>query len=111
MKYLIAVIGIALATSLLPMASAQTLELPTGTIIAEDQTPDPKPLVITKVDVQKRLEELKSAQAQMAANLQAIGGAIQQCEWFISELDNRAKALKEKEDKEKTNGQEPKKPN
>jgi hypothetical protein len=73
------------------------LELPDGTTIDADQTPDPKPTVITKIDLEKRLEELKQAQSQVSANLQAIGGAIQQVEYFLKEIEAREQAIKEKE--------------
>jgi prefoldin subunit 5 len=37
--------------------------------------------------IQKRIEELMAQGKQMEVNLHMINGAIQQCQWQLSELD------------------------
>jgi hypothetical protein len=41
---------------------------------------------LTKASLDKRLAELKQQQAQMAANANAIAGAIQFCEMLLLDL-------------------------
>jgi peptidoglycan hydrolase CwlO-like protein len=79
---------------------AQTLELPEGVEIMKDQTSDPKPLVISKVDLEQRLESLKKAHQEAIANVNALGGAIQQVEMFLQELNARELEAKKPKIKE-----------
>jgi hypothetical protein len=82
-----------------PPALPSNVELPEGVTVDPDQSPDLKPAVISQDDIKKRLDELKTAREQVTANLQALDGAIQQCEWFMAELNSREKALKKKQSK------------
>ena len=41
---------------------------------------------ITKDDLQRRIEELTKAQADALANANALGGAIQDCQFWINRL-------------------------
>lgn len=66
-----------------------------------NQALDPKPLTLSKTDMDQRLVELKKAHAEVMANLNAIAGAIQQVEFFITELANREVAAKQKTDEPK----------
>jgi hypothetical protein len=77
------------------------MQLPEGAVIAPDQTPDPKPLSISKEDLTKRLDELKKAEAQITANLQAIGGAIQDCEYWLKEIEYRDAEANKKQNEPK----------
>ena len=53
-------------------------------------------MTIDKGRLEKRLADLRKDLKQAEANLYALGGAIQECEWVIAEWDNREdKALKE----------------
>lgn len=46
---------------------------------------------MTKNDIKTRIEELKKLRDQALANANAIGGAIQDCEFWLEWLDNQAK--------------------
>ncbi len=43
--------------------------------------------MITRETIEARLAELRAQREQMIANLNAIGGAIQDCEFWLSELE------------------------
>jgi hypothetical protein len=57
-----------------------------------------RPYAVTLPEIEKRLEELKAAQVQAVANVQALGGAIQDCEFWIERFKQEAvKGIKEPE--------------
>jgi hypothetical protein len=60
------------------------------------------PLALTKADLETRRAELIKARDEMAANLQALSGAIQQVELFIKSLADR-ESLTRKAEEEKQN--------
>lgn len=73
------------------------------------ETPPPQPASITRPQLEKRLGGLKQAHQQAVADVQALGGAIQDCEYWLSELDTAEKEAaksdgKDKSKKEKKNG-------
>jgi hypothetical protein len=89
-----------------------------GSGFSQEKPVEAKPLTSISVeDFRQRLEELKAVQIQVAANLQAIGGAIQDCEFWIDLLERAKKQaetkavktepVKEKPAKEDKNGNRP----
>lgn len=46
---------------------------------------------LARADLEKELAALKESQAQLMANLQAVGGAIQEVEILIAKLDAAGK--------------------
>ena len=71
-----------------------------------------QPATVSRVSIEKRLADLKQAHQQAAANLQALGGAIQDCEYWLGELNKAenevakppAKSKPTEATKEKKNG-------
>ena len=45
--------------------------------------------------VQQRLQQLKTEREQMVANIHAYDGGIQDCEYWLSVLDNKNKEAKD----------------
>lgn len=43
--------------------------------------------MITRAQVEGRMEELKRQQEQLRANLHAVDGALQDCEYWLARLD------------------------
>jgi hypothetical protein len=78
-----------------------TLLLLGGVLFAEDKPKAPPPAV-TKAQLEARVKELTAAREQAIANLQALNGAIQDCEYWIAEVEKAEKeAAAEEEAKPK----------
>ena len=71
-------------------------------VSAQDISPSP----VTKQALEKHLTELQEAQRRALAEYQALSGAVQECKYWIGEID-KAEAEKEAEKKPK-NGEVPK---
>ena len=63
-------------------------------VAQSDNTPAAKP-EITVEKLQKRLKELEGAREQILANLNAVNGAIEDCKYWLGELEEK-ETLEEK---------------
>jgi hypothetical protein len=73
-----------------------TLLLLGGVLLAENKPKAPPPAV-TKAQLESRVKELTAARDQALANLQALNGAIQDCEYWIAEVEKAEKEAAAKE--------------
>lgn len=48
------------------------------------------PAVVTQIDVEARLTELERGRAQALANLHAYDGAIQECQYWLATIKQKA---------------------
>jgi len=66
-----------------------------GLGLAQDKKPD-APSPITKPAIQQRLQYLQAGREQALANLNAFNGAIQECQYWLGQIDAAEKAAAEK---------------
>jgi hypothetical protein len=64
--------------------------------VSGQQAPSPSS-AITKESLLQRRVDLEHQREQAIANVNAISGAIQECEFWISQIEAAEKALKEKQ--------------
>ena len=68
-----------------------------GSLLFAQDKPTPKkiPVAVTQEKLQQRIEELKAQREQAIANANAYAGAIQECEYWITQI----KTLEEEKEK------------
>ncbi len=71
--------------------------LATAVLVRADGAP---PGPVTKEALRQRIAELDKMREQAIANVNAISGAIQECEHWMAVIEEREKAQKEKPGKE-----------
>jgi peptidoglycan hydrolase CwlO-like protein len=61
----------------------------TQVLLLGQTAPPSAPAVLTKEAVQQRLTELKKQKEQVLADVNALSGAIQDCEYWLEELNKK----------------------